>query len=107
MDDARVGFGAIREGEIVFVVGDIPDHGGTGVTFFDLHFALDGAVGVENLIGDVGHDGGAAWSDAAFGDEDEEAGEELVDGKGGVKFGGLREKVGGEVFEVAGRRDEG
>jgi hypothetical protein len=31
----------------------------------------------------------------------------LVDGEGGVKFGGLGEKVGGEVFEVAGRGDEG
>jgi hypothetical protein len=72
-----------------------------------VEFAVDGAVGVENLIGDVGHDGGAARSDAALGDEDEEAREKLVDGEGGVKFGGLRQEVGGEVFEVAGRRDEG
>jgi hypothetical protein len=70
-------------------------------------FALDGALGVEDLVGNVGHDGGAARGDAAFGDENEEAREILVDGEGGVKFGGLREKVGREVFEVAGRGDEG
>jgi hypothetical protein len=75
--------------------------------FFDLEFAVDGAVGVEDLVGDVGHDGGAAGSDAAFGDENEEAGKELVDGESGVKFGGFGEKVGGEVFEVAGCGDEG
>ncbi len=30
----------------------------------------DGAVGVEELVGDVGQDGGAARGDAALGDED-------------------------------------
>jgi len=33
---------------------------------------------VEELVGDVGQDGGATGGDAAFGDENEEAGEELV-----------------------------
>jgi len=65
-----------------------------------LGFEDDGAVGMEELVGDVGQDGGAAGGDAAFGDEGEEAGEELADvGAGGElrKFG---EKVGGEVFRV-------
>jgi hypothetical protein len=42
-------------------------------------FEGDGAVGVEELVGDIGEDRGAAWGDAAFGDEGEEAAEELAD----------------------------
>jgi hypothetical protein len=63
-------------------------------------FEDDGAVRVEELVGDVGQDGGATGGDAAFGDENEEAGEELVDVNGGVELGELGEKVGGEVFRV-------
>jgi len=66
--------------------------------------AGDGAMGVEELVGDVGHDGGAAGGDAAFGDEDEEAGEKLVDVDAGVELGELREEFGGEVFGVILRR---
>src|SRR5260370_23660386 len=54
-------------------------------------FAGDSAVGVEELVGDVGEHGGAAWGDAAFGDESEKAGEELVDVDAGVEFGEGRE----------------
>jgi len=53
----------------------------------------DGAVGVWELVGDVGRDGGAARGDAALGEEDKEPGEELVDVDGGVEFG----KLGGGV----------
>jgi hypothetical protein len=35
-------------------------------------FAFNGAVKVEELVGDVGEDGGAARGHAAFGDEDQE-----------------------------------
>ena len=73
----------------------------------DRLFLADGAVGVEELVGDVSEDGGAARGDTAFGDEDEEAGEELVDGSGGVEFGRLREEIGGEIFEVVGRECKG
>ncbi len=52
------------------------------------------------MVSDVGQDGGATGGDAAFGDENEEAGEELVDVNGGVELGELGEKVGGEVFRV-------
>jgi hypothetical protein len=62
--------------------------------------AFDGVVGVEELVGDVGEDGGAARRDAAFGDESEEAGEELADVVGGIELGELGEEVGGEVFGV-------
>jgi hypothetical protein len=48
-------------------------------------FAVDGAVGGEELVGDVGQDEGAAREDAAFGDELEE----FVDVDTGVEFGGL------------------
>jgi len=37
------------------------------------------------LIGDVGEDGGAARRDFVFGEEEKEAGEEIVDGDGGTK----------------------
>ena len=48
-------------------------------------FEGDAAVGVEELVGDVGQDEGAAREDAAFGDELEE----FVDVDTGVEFGGL------------------
>jgi len=64
-------------------------------------FEEDGAVGVEELVGDVGEDGGAAGGDAAFGDEGEEAGEELADVRAGGELGEFGEKVGGEVGEIA------
>jgi len=66
-------------------------------------FEGDGAVGVEELVGDVGEDGGAAGGDAAFGDEGEEAAEELADVDAGGEFGEFGEfgeEVGGEVFRV-------
>jgi hypothetical protein len=63
-------------------------------------FAVDGAVRVEELVGDVTQDGGAARGDAAFGDENEEPGEKLVDVDGGVELGEFGEEVGGEVFRV-------
>jgi hypothetical protein len=46
-------------------------------------FEDDGAVGVEDLVGDVGEDRGAPGRDAAFGDESEESGEELADVRAG------------------------
>src|SRR5712692_1135844 len=64
-------------------------------------FALDGAVGVEELVGDIGKDGGAAGGDAAFGDEDQEAGEKLADVRAGGELGEFGEEVGGEVGEIA------
>jgi hypothetical protein len=63
-------------------------------------FEGDGAMGVEELVGDVGEDGGAARGDAAFGYHDEEASEELADVGAGREFGEFGEEIGGEVFRV-------
>jgi hypothetical protein len=57
-------------------------------------------MGVEELVGDVGKDGGAARGDAAFGDEGEKAAEELADVDAGGELGEFGEEVGGKVFRV-------
>ncbi len=82
--------------------GDIAglEAGRAGVLELEKVFAVDGAVGVEELVSDVGQDGGAAGGDAAFGDEDHQPGEELVDVDGGVELGEFGEEVGGEVFRI-------
>src|SRR6266852_3853728 len=82
--------------------GDIAglEAGRAGVLELEKVFAVDGAVGVEELVGDVGEDGGASGGDAAFGDEDQQPGEELVAVDGGVELGEFGEEVGGEVFRV-------
>jgi hypothetical protein len=72
-----------------------------GLVLGGLGFEGDGAVGVEELVGDVGEDGSAAGGDAPFGDEDEEAGEELADVGAGGEFGEFGEEFGGEIGEVA------
>jgi len=69
--------------------------------------AGDGAMGVEELVGDIGHDGGASGGNAAFGDEDEEAGEKLVDVDAGIELGEFGEKFSGEVFRVVLRLGRG
>jgi hypothetical protein len=70
-----------------------------GDLFLELEevFAVDSAVGMERLVGDVGQDGGAARENGAFVDELEESGEELVDVNGGVELGELREEFREEV----------
>ena len=72
------------------------DHGDL---FLELEkvFAVDGAVGVEELVGDVTQDRGAARRDAPFGNKDQELGEELVDVNGGLKLGEFGEEFPGEV----------
>jgi len=60
-------------------------------------FAVNGAMAVEELVGDVGQDGGAARGDAAFGDKDQELGEKLVDVDGRVELGEPGEEFRGEV----------
>ena len=71
------------------------DLGGLGVFFFG-----DGGEGAEELVGDVGEDGGAAGGDFVLREEKEQAGEEVVDlggrgevvevdGEGGGDFGGV------------------
>jgi hypothetical protein len=59
------------------------------------------------LVGDVGEDGGAAGGDAAFGDEDEEACEELADAVRRVELGELGKEVGGESLRSRRRSSRG
>ena len=68
---------------------------GLGVFLFG-----DGGEGAEELVGDVGEDGGAAGGDFVLREEEQQAGEEVVDlggggevvevdGEGGRDFGGV------------------
>ncbi len=68
--------------------------------------ALDGDEGVEELVGDVGKDGGAAYGDAVLHHEDEEFGEKLIDLLGGLEVVELDQEVGGEVDVYGLRRLE-
>ena len=72
------------------------DHGNLVLELEEV-FAVDGAVGVKELVGDVTQDGGAAWRDTPFGNKDQELGEELVDVNGGLKLGEFGEEFPGEV----------
>jgi len=61
---------------------------------------VEGAVAVQELVGDVRQNGGTARGDAAFRDEDQESGEELVDLGGRLECGELPEEFDGEVVRV-------
>ena len=69
-------------------------------------FFFGGDVGVEELIADVGENGGAAGRDAAFGHEDEEAEEVFAKVLGGGEVSAVGEEILGEVGKVAGGRRE-
>ena len=71
-----------------------------------VRFFLDGAVRVQELVGDVGEDGGPAGGDAALGNQDEQPGEKLADICARGELGEFREQVGGEVFGVVRRGRE-
>ena len=64
---------------------------------FGMEFAFDGGEGAEEKIAGVGHDGGAARLDAVVCLEVKEAGEEVIDGDGGLEFGETGDEFGGEV----------
>ena len=74
-----------------------------------IQFIVDvhGAVGMEELVGQVAEDSCAARRDAPSGDLNDEAGEEFLDVLAGGEFVEFGEEVGGEVFGVAGRRGQG
>ena len=52
------------------------------------------------MVGDVDEDGGAAWRDAAAGDEHQEAGQEVLYLEGGGQRRRVAKEFGGEVFGV-------
>src|SRR5690348_6146635 len=65
-------------------------------------FQVHSAMGMEELVGEVAEDGGAARRDAAPGDLNDEAGEEFLDVLAVGELRGFGEEVGGKVFRVAG-----
>jgi hypothetical protein len=87
--------GNVGAGRIVGAGHVEDDLGRLGVFLFG-----DGGEGAEELVGDVGEYGGAAGGDFVLGEEEEKAGEKVVDlggggevvevsGEGGGDFGGL------------------
>src|SRR6266571_3421171 len=72
-----------------------------------VRFFLDGAVRMQELVGDVSENGSAARPDAALGYLDEETGEELANVGAGGEFGKFGEQIGGKVDGVTGGRREG
>jgi len=66
-----------------------------------LGFFFHGGEGAEELVGDVGQDGGASGRDAVLGEKEQEAGEEVVDGGGGGEFGEAGGEGGGEIGGLA------
>src|SRR4029077_20324195 len=65
--------------------------------FLRIELAVDGGEGTEELVGDVGEDGGTACGDPGLDHEDEELGKELIDLAGGPEVVELDQEVGGEV----------
>ena len=59
--------------------------------------ALDGGESAEELIGDVGENGGTASGDAILNLEDDEPGEEVVDAIEAVEVFGILDEFGSEV----------
>ena len=97
----RSGGGDIRLGTMRLSVWlRVVAFGPTGPIDFNgltIDFALDGNQRVEELVGDVGKDGGATRGDTILDDEDQELGKELVDLLGGLQVIELAEEVGGKV----------
>ena len=69
-----------------------------------IRFLLDGAMGVEKLVGDEGEDRGATRRDASFGDQSDETREELADVLGGTELReAIREEISRKVGCIIGR----
>jgi hypothetical protein len=62
----------------------------------DFVLDIDGMQAAEEKVAGVGHDGAAARGEAVLGEEEQEAGEELVDFGGGLELGEITEEFGGE-----------
>jgi len=91
---------------IKFGAREVEDDGlGLGVQFF---FLQHNAVGMQELVGDVGKDRGATGRDAAFGHQDEETGKEFAEVFGGGELGMTGEEVFREVGGIIGEgREDG
>lgn len=65
---------------------------------------VDGGEGAEEQVAGVSHDGGAARGDAALGLVEQEAGEEVVDGDGGLEVRETGGEEGGKILVSVTRR---
>jgi hypothetical protein len=77
---------------------DVPNDLWDFVLASGIDFVLNGGESTEKLIGDVCHDGGAACGDFVFREEDDEAGEEVVDFERGEEVLNGVDEFGGQVF---------
>jgi len=55
---------------------------------------------VDELVGEIAQDGGAARGDAALGNKGKEPREKLFHVDGGIQSGEFGEKFGGQVFRI-------
>jgi hypothetical protein len=78
---------------------EIPDDLLLGVR--RMEFAVDDGEGAEEQIGGVSHDCGAARGNPAFGLMEQQAGEEVVNGDGGLELGETLGQKSGEVGGIA------
>jgi hypothetical protein len=78
----------------------VHDDGDGFVAGVALVVVINRAVRMQELVGNVSQDGGAARGDAAFRDEGEEIGEELVDGDGGLEVREFPDELGGKIDGV-------
>jgi hypothetical protein len=85
---------------VAFGAGHVEDDLGRSVgIFLGIELAVDRGKSAEELVGDIGEDGGATGRDFVFREEEKKAGEEGVDGDGGTEF----LEVGGEGGGGVGR----
>jgi len=58
---------------------------------------FEGGEGAQKQVAGVGHDGGATRGDAVLGLEEKKAGEEVVDGDGGLELGETGDEFGSKA----------
>jgi hypothetical protein len=66
-----------------------------------VEFVLDGGEGAQKLVGDVSENGGTARGYAVLRKLEEETGEEVIDGDGGLEFGEIGGEDGGQIRSFA------
>jgi hypothetical protein len=73
------------------------DFNGIVLIGFGVELAVDRGQSAQELVGDIGEDGGATWRNFLFGEKEEKAAEEVVDGDGGTEFPQIGGERGGSV----------
>ena len=80
--------------------GNVEDDGGRFVVVGRVEFAIDDGESAEELTAGEGENGGLAGGDAVLCEEEENAGEEVVDGNGGTKLGEIVGEGGGDFRRI-------